>query len=62
VYSVISVKLDSLRGNTKKQGIDPFVADQSAISPSLVGPQRVAYPRGGASLRGPEGRIWPDDF
>ena len=23
---------------------------------------RVAYPGGEASLRGPEGRIWPDDF
>ena len=23
---------------------------------------RVAYPWGEASLRGPEGRIWPDDF
>jgi len=34
--SVISVNLDSLPGNTKKQGIDPFVADQSAISPSFV--------------------------
>jgi len=37
MYSVISVKLDSLPGNTKKQGIDPFVVDQSAISPSLGG-------------------------
>ena len=35
MYSVISVKLDSLPGNTKKQGIDPFVADHIAISPSL---------------------------
>ena len=23
---------------------------------------RVAYPGGEASLRGPEGRVWPDDF
>ena len=34
MYSVISVKLDSLPDNTKKQGIDTFVADQSAISPA----------------------------
>jgi len=37
MYSIISVKLDSLLGNTKKQSIDPFVADQCAISPSLGG-------------------------
>jgi len=37
VHSVISVKLDLLPGNTKKQGIDRFVADQSAIFPSLGG-------------------------
>jgi len=37
MYSIISVKLDSLLGNTEKQGIDPFVADQCAISPSLGG-------------------------
>jgi len=24
--------------------------------------RRVAYPGGEASLRGPEGRIWPDNF
>ena len=24
--------------------------------------QRVAYPGGEASLKGPEGRIWPDNF
>ena len=23
---------------------------------------RVAHPEGVASLRGPEGRIWPDEF
>jgi len=37
IYSVISVNADSLPGNTKKSGIDPFVADRSAISQSLGG-------------------------
>ena len=37
MYSVISVKLNSLSGNTKKKGIDLFVADQSAIVPYLGG-------------------------
>jgi len=37
MYSVISLKLDSLPGNTKKQKLDPFAAEQSAIFPSLGG-------------------------
>ena len=46
VYSVISVKLDSPPGNTKKNRIDPFVADQSAISPFLGGlPWHSCCPR-----------------
>ena len=31
MYLVISVKIDSLPANTKISGIDPFVANQSAI-------------------------------
>jgi len=31
VYSVISVIVDSLPGNTKKSGIDPFVNGESEI-------------------------------
>jgi len=37
MYPVISEKLDSPPGNTKKQEINPIVADRSAISPSLGG-------------------------
>ena len=35
VYSVISVKIDSLPANTTKSGIDPFVDGRSEISQSL---------------------------
>jgi len=35
MYLVISVKMDSLSANTS--GIDPFVANQSAILPFLGG-------------------------
>jgi len=34
-YSLISVNINSLPGNTKKEGIDKFEAFRSAISPSL---------------------------
>jgi len=35
MYSVISVKLDSLLANINMQGIDPFVISQGAIFPIL---------------------------
>jgi len=44
VYSVISVIDKRLPGNTKKWTIAPFVADQSALSPSLGGLGRTKTP------------------